>query len=154
MTASERARMYDYISQDLRAVICDRREPLDELRQHINTLPPDIRTIAGMVDSFFVFEKDGNGDDGLSVEYQDDITGTILHAVGLARCVLEYPADELTLVILHELAHIATGDYMRKTALHGEEYQQYLDYLIMLYNSATGSSLQNDYFGLSPHTGN
>ena len=73
-----------------------------------------------------------------------DVTSDVgkLYAIGVSVEALEYDFDYCVMLFLHELTHIAKGGE------HGKVFHVYLDYLLSVYNSVTGSEMQNDYQGL------
>ena len=47
-------------------------------------------------------------------------------------------------IFIHELTHDTVPNKMQ----HDNQFHEYLDYLLMIYNDAEGTGLKNDYFGL------
>ena len=67
-------------------------------------------------------------------------------AIGVSVEALHRPdaASYIPFVFIHELTH----DTVQTRKQHDKHFHEYLDYLLMLYNDAEGTKLQNDYFGL------
>lgn len=65
-----------------------------------------------------------------------------LHAIGIGTKAFDESDDYLAFLILHEITHMLIG-----SGEHNEEFHQYLDYLIMKFNEAYDTKLQNDYSG-------
>lgn len=60
-------------------------------------------------------------------------------AIGLDRSILDSDEDYLALLLLHELAH-ALGNLD-----HDDLYENFLNYLISIYNAAYDAHVTNDY---------
>ena len=68
-------------------------------------------------------------------------------AIGVSVEALHRPDAEsyIPFVFLHELTHDTVSNNMQ----HDEHFHEYLDYLLMLYNDAQGTEIENDYCGLA-----
>lgn len=78
---------------------------------------------------------------GICLQQQQIGSGDQRAIIGLATSAVSRGEDYTAFVLLHEIAHAATGDG------HTMQFQQYLDYLILTYNAKYGTNLQNDYSG-------
>lgn len=78
---------------------------------------------------------------GICLQQRRKTNGEQRAIIGLTTAAVSRGEDYTAFVLLHEIAHAATGDG------HTMQFQQYLDYLIMTYNAKYGTNLQNDYSG-------
>lgn len=67
-----------------------------------------------------------------------------IYAIGISVSAIAQGKEYTLLCILHEIAHM----YDFRNGRHGIAFHSCLDNLIYRFNSATGKSIKNDYFGL------
>lgn len=80
--------------------------------------------------------------DGWASVSERQSSGRQVSAVGISIQALQAGESYAALILLHELCHVLHG-----FPAHGPEFHKRLDRLIGTYNAATGSHIENDYFG-------
>ena len=73
--------------------------------------------------------------DGQCCRFKDNTT-----AIGICVEIL-HEREYVTMVLLHEMAHLRGWSHTKK-------FHEHLDNMIDTYNTATGSNIENDYYGL------
>lgn len=84
---------------------------------------------------------DFDGCDGMCMNQARTITADKRAMIGISTQAAARGEDYVSLVLLHEVSHAATGEG------HTTQFHQYLDYLIMTYNAKYGTEIANDYSG-------
>lgn len=70
-------------------------------------------------------------------------SGNLIYCcLGISTEALQQGKEYTALVFMHELTHINFPE-------HDKNFHEYLNNLISLYNIITGSTVKNDYYGLS-----
>jgi hypothetical protein len=75
----------------------------------------------------------------------------VVLSIGISVEALKEGVDYAVLTFLHELTHLklflAYGD---EGSGHSEQFHNYLNMLLTIYNSKTGENVKNDYQGINP----
>ena len=147
LSNQQRAKLIDTIQETGVSVVGITARLIDqmEIRQYF---PPDVlELLTEYISTFYVFKNDhvtgGKIYDGLSTYCTNTDTGEKIAAIGLCDAViLADDAEQQVFLILHELAHIVTGE-----GDDSELFHSYLNQLIIATNKHSGLNIQNDYFG-------
>lgn len=147
LTERERAEALSQFSKDTRIIISDKQQGLDTLTKYLaELLPPALlEVLQDTVDLVITYsmEESGVTFDGRGGKAVNTKTGRTVTIIGEAQEAIDAGADYGTMVFVHEMAHVLTGEIE-----HTPAYHQYLDYLFHEIEVYSGHRIKNDYYGL------
>ena len=133
-------------------VICPDLEWMDKLQEYLAPVLFVFSDHVQQVSAWYLFRM---SEQAYVTEFEDTATADAIHwymetkdkneaihAIGVSVEALENGRKYAQLLILHELAHMITNNN------HTIRFHEVLSGLINQFNDATGSNIENDYFGI------